>query len=55
MGSTVIFSALEVRQLDLGADVDLGGEVEVLAVLLLGDLDLGLAERAHIGGRHGLV
>ena len=31
---------------DLGPDVDLGGEDQLLAVFELGDLDLGLAERA---------
>ena len=46
---------LEVGQLDLGTDVDLGGEDEFFAVLELGDLDLGLAERLDVGGRHGLA
>ena len=32
-------------QRDLGLDVDLGGELEGLVVLELGDLDLGLGER----------
>ncbi len=39
---------LQVRELDLGPDVDLRGEGQVLAVLLVGDLDLGLAERLHV-------
>ena len=33
------------RQRDLGLDVDLGGELEALVVLELGDLDLGLGQR----------
>ncbi len=39
-----------VRQLDVGPDVDLGGELEVLALLGrdLGDVDLRLPERAHV-------
>ena len=32
---------------DRGADVDLGGECQLLAVLLLGHLDVGLAKRLH--------
>ena len=36
--------AVVVGQLDLGADVDLGGELQVAAVGELGDVDLGLAE-----------
>ncbi len=55
MGSTAILQRLEVGQLDLGPDVDLGGEDQFLAVLDLGDLDVGLAERAHLGGRDGLA
>ncbi len=46
---------VEVRELELGADVDLGGELEVLAVLLLGDLDVGLADRTQVRGRHRLA
>ena len=37
-----------VRQVDLGTHVDLGGERRALAVLELGDLDLGLAERLDL-------
>ena len=37
--------ALVVGQRDLGLDVDLGGELQRLVVLELGDLDLGLRER----------
>ena len=46
---------LEIGNGDVGADVDLGGEDELLAVLDLGDLDLGLAERAHLGARDRLA
>ena len=46
---------VEVGQLDLGPDVDLGGELEVLAVLLLGDLDVGLTDRTQVRGRHRLA
>ena len=35
----------QVGQVDVGPDVDLGGEHQFLAVLDLGDLDLRLAER----------
>ena len=35
----------QVRKGDLGADVDLGGEGQLLAVLLFGHLDLRLADR----------
>ena len=45
----------QVGQRDLGADVDLGGEHQLLAVLDLGDLDVGLTERLHLGGGHGLA
>ena len=45
----------QVGQRDLRADVDLGGEHQLLAVLDLGDLDLGLTERLHLGGGHGLA
>src|SRR5690606_4897077 len=38
-----------VRDLDGGADVDLGGEVQRLAVLQLRDVDLGLAQGAQLG------
>ncbi len=37
-----------VRDLDRRADVDLGGEGEQLAVLQLGDVDLGLAENVQL-------
>jgi hypothetical protein len=48
---------------EVGADVDLGGEREVVAVFELGDLDVGLTERLDLGGgerlhvlgRNGLV
>ena len=33
---------------DLGPNVDLGGERDVIAVLELGDLDVGLPERADL-------
>ena len=46
---------VEVRELELGTDVDLGGELEILAVLLLGDLDVGLTDRSQVRGRHGLA
>ena len=39
----------------VGPDVDLGGEDEFFAVLELGDLDVGLAERTHLGGGDGLA
>ena len=45
MGSTSILSASRSGMVDVGADVDLGGEDEFFAVLELGDLDVGLAER----------
>lgn len=38
-----------VRDLEGRADVDLGGEVQRLAVLQLGDVDVGLAQRAQLG------
>ena len=38
----------EVRNLDLRADVNLGGEGDVLAVLQLGDLDLRLPQGLHV-------
>lgn len=38
-----------VRNLDLGTDVDLGGEVQRLAVLQLRDVDLGLAQHVELG------
>ena len=52
-----------VRHRDLGTDVDLGREGELVAVPDLGDLDVGLAERLDLGlldglavlGGHGLV
>ncbi len=46
---------LQVGKVDVGADVDLGGEDQFVAVLDLGDLDLGLPERAHLGGRDRLA
>ena len=45
----------QVRQRDLRADVDLGGEHQLLAVLDLGDLDFGLTQRLHLGGGQGLA
>ena len=45
----------EVRQLDLGADVDLGGELDELAVLQLGDVDVGLADDLQIVLLDGLA
>ncbi len=44
----------EIGESDLGADVDLGGEDELLAVLELGDVDLRLADDLHVRGRDGL-
>ena len=46
-----------VGQLDLGPDVHLGGELQVLALLgrHLGDVDLRLPERAHVVLVHGLA
>ena len=46
---------LEVGDGDVGADVDLGGEDELFVVFELGDLDVRLAQRAHLGGRHRLA
>src|SRR6185437_14277119 len=43
-----------VRQGELGTYVDFGGEGQLLAVLLLGDLDLGLAQRVHLRLGDGL-
>ena len=45
----------EVGDIELGADVDLGGEFQILAVLLLSDLDLGLAEGTHVRSCHRLA
>ena len=42
--------AVVVGQLDLGLDVDLGGELEGLVVLELGHLDLGLRQRLEVVG-----
>ena len=39
-----------VGQRDLGADVDLGGELEGLVVLELGDVDLRLRQRLELVG-----
>ena len=39
---------------ELGTDVDLGGEAQRLAVVEVGDLDLGLAQGAHAGVADGL-
>ena len=46
--STVDLDAGVVRDLDLGTDVDLGGEGQQLVVLQLGDVHLGLAERVQL-------
>ena len=51
----MIFSALEIGNGDVGADVDLGGEHQLVAVLDLGDLDLRLPQGAHLGSRDGLA
>ena len=45
----------EVRQVDLGADVDLGGEHQLLVVLELGDLDLRLPQGLQRLGGDGLA
>ena len=45
----------EVRQLDLGADVDLGGELDDVAVLQLGHVDLGLADDLQVVLLDGLA
>ena len=42
------------REGDLGLDVDLGGELEHLVVLELGDLDLGLGQRLEVVALEGL-
>ena len=42
--------AVVLRQRDLGLDVDLGGELEGLVVLELGDLDLRLGQRLEVVG-----
>ena len=43
-----------VRQVHLGTDVDLGGELEGLVVLELGDVDLRLGERLELVGLEGV-
>ena len=45
----------EVGQFDFGADVDLGGERQLLTVLDLGDLDVRLADDVHLGGGNRLA
>jgi len=46
----------EIRQVEVGTDINLSCELDHLTVLQLGDLDLGLAERSHLGfGESGLV
>ena len=44
----------EVRDLELGPDVHLGGEGQLLAVVQLGDLEVRLAEREHVVLLEGL-
>ena len=44
-----------VGQRDLGADVDFGGEDELVAVSELGDLDLGVAEDVDVVLADGLA
>ena len=48
MSSTSAVEAVVVGQRDLGPDVDLGGELEGLVVLELGDLDLRLRQRLEV-------
>ena len=48
--STRDLEAGVVGQLDLGTDVDLGGELEGLVVLELGDVDLRLGQRLEVVG-----
>ena len=45
----------EFGQIDVRPDVDLGGEHQFLAVLNLGDLDVGLPQRAQVAGGDGLA
>src|SRR5690606_17071840 len=45
---------VQVRDRDLRTDVDLGGELQHVLVLELGDLEVGLAEGADVAGLHGL-
>ena len=45
----------QVGQVDVGPDVDLGGEDQFFAVLEPGDLDVGLAERLEFGGGESLA
>ena len=52
--STCGLEAVVRRQLDLGLDVDLGGELEALVVLELGHLDLGLGQRLEVVLLQGL-
>ena len=44
-----------VGHLELGTHVDLGGELDEVAVLELGDLDLGLGQRGQLVGGDGLA
>ena len=45
----------QVGELDLGPHVDLGGDLDVVAVGELGEVDLGLAERLQVGLQQGLA
>ena len=40
----------QIGQVDVGANVDLGGEHQLVAVLDLGDLDVGFTQRSQFGG-----
>lgn len=46
---------VQVRNLQLGADVDLGEELQLLSVFLVGHLDVGPADRLHVGLGEGLA
>ena len=56
-GVDLDLDAVVVGQVDLGADVNLDGELQVLAVVgrNLGDVDLGLAQRAELVLLDGLA
>ena len=53
--STVTTERGEVGELELGPDLDLGRERELLAVVELGDLHVRLAEDEHLGLLHRLA